>query len=109
GVGGVILSPEKSNETSGLGSLNFRSGWRLRTGRILSTSSGSRRQRRSSHHQHGDQPQHHLNLIVKCPFASVTTAGPTCELDSHHQKKSTSKARTSAPGTGLPSGQITRP
>src|ERR1044072_4764085 len=105
----TLVNPAMSKDTSGLGSLNFNSGRSLRTGRILSTNSGSRLQRRNCHHHHGHHPQHHVNLMVKCPFASVTTVGPTCELDSHHQKKSTSKARTSAPGTGLPSGQMTRP
>src|SRR6185295_966822 len=103
GTGGITLvKPGKSKETSGDGSLNFNSGRSFSTGRILSISNGSRLQRRNCHHHHGHHPQHHVNRMVKCPFASVTTVGPTCELDSHHQKKSTSKARTSAPGTGLP-------
>jgi len=110
GTGGKTFGrPAISKDTSGVGSLNFKSGRSLRTGRILSISNGSRLQRRNCHHHHGHQPQHQVNLMVKCPFASVTTVGPTCDFDNHHQKKSTSKAVTSAPGTGLPSAQVTRP
>src|SRR4029079_17080562 len=48
GTGGITLdSPAMSKDTSGLGSLNFKSGRSLRTGRILSISNGSRLQRRN--------------------------------------------------------------
>src|SRR6201988_2563066 len=87
GTGGMtFVRPAKSKDTSGVGSLNFNSGRNFNTGLILSIKSGSRLQPRNLRHPHGHQPQHHLNLIVKLPFASVTTVGPTCELDSHHQK-----------------------
>jgi hypothetical protein len=45
--------------------------------------------------------------MSKLPLTSVK-AHPTCCFDHHHhQNQSTSYAHTSAPGTGLPSGQTT--
>src|SRR5690348_15958103 len=46
--------------------------------------------------------------MSKLPLMSVI-AQPTCCFVHHHQNQSTSYAQTSAPGTGLPSGQTTRP
>jgi len=52
--------------------------------------------------------QQHLKVISKVPSASVV-ADPTELFPHHHHQESTSKASTSAPGTGLPSAQTTFP
>src|SRR6185295_7193416 len=106
---GCGFSAAASNHGTGPGSPNFSAGFSLRIGWIFSIRSGSSAQVGSFHHHHGHQPQHQRNFIAKWPLASVMATGPTGEIDDHHQKKSTSKARTCAPGTGLPSAQTTRP
>src|SRR5689334_10446679 len=90
GVGTGCEKPAKSSVGTGFGLGTFSAGFSFKIGSIFSTSSGSRRHSRRRHHHHGSQPQHQRNLIVKCPAGSVTAVLPTCELESHHQKKSTS-------------------
>ena len=46
--------------------------------------------------------------MSKLPLMSVI-AQPTSCFVHHHHHQSTSYAQTSAPGTGCPSGQTTRP
>src|SRR5438046_3125759 len=109
GIGVPPVMVTMSTVGTGSGVRNLRLGFSFVTGEIFSISKGSSAHSRNLHHHHGHQPQHQRNLMAKLPLASVIAGPPTWETEDHHQKKSTSKARTSAPGAGLPFAQTTRP